>query len=585
MPEVITDNLDLWSSALLTKSTAGRGSNGKLEAYGIKKLRELILELAVRGKLVPQDPNDEPASELLKRIMAQKAELIATGKIKKDKPLPPVADEEKPFDLPIGWAYSNLGDVVEIVRGITFPGNEKSKSPEKGRIACLRTSNVQDQIEWDDILYIREEFVSREDQLLKPRDIVMSMANSRELVGKVALVGEKINQKTTFGGFLGVLRPFLIDPRFVMSLLRTPHARELLIDSASQTTNIANVSLAKLRPLFFAIPPLAEQHRIVAKVDELMALCDQLEKQQTHSLEAHQTLVETLLGTLTRVASQQELTEAWTRIANHFDTLFTTEHSVDQLKQTILQLAVMGKLVPQDPNDEEVLHLLTRNDERRREIAASDRRSDADSQPILSADDRWEIPETWSWRGLADLVLFVDYRGKTPAKLSSGIRLLTAKNVRKGQIDLSPEEFLSETDYSDWMTRGLPKAGDVLFTTEAPMGNAAVVELTERFSLAQRVICFQGYGALAPAFLVIQILSGQFQSILDKNGTGMTAKGIKASKLKQLPIAIPPLTEQHRIVAKVDELMALCATLKARLNDAQATQIHLADAIVEQAVA
>jgi len=238
MPEVITENIDLWSSALLTKSTAGRGSNGKLVAYGIKKLRELILELAVRGKLLPQDPNDEPASALLERVSKEKARLIKEGLIKKDKPLPPFADEVKPFDIPNGWAYSNLGDVVEIVRGITFPGNEKSKEPADGRIACLRTSNVQDQIEWDDILYIREEFVSREDQFLKPRDIVMSMANSRELVGKVALVGEKINQKTTFGGFLGVLRPFLIDPRFVMSLLRTPHAREMLADSTLKCNDV-----------------------------------------------------------------------------------------------------------------------------------------------------------------------------------------------------------------------------------------------------------------------------------------------------------------------------------------------------------
>ena len=245
----------------------------------------------------------------------------------------------------------------------------------------------------------------------------------------------------------------------------------------------------------------------------------------------------------------------------------------------------LAHTLPQDPNDEDVQHLLTGNDQHRREIAASDRRADADSQPILSGDDRWEIPETWSWRGLADLVLFVDYRGKTPAKQPSGIRLLTAKNVRKGQIDLSPEEFLSEKDYADWMTRGLPKVGDVLFTTEAPMGNAAVVELTERFALAQRVICFQGYGALTPAFLVIQILSGQFQFILEKNGTGMTAKGIKASKLKQLPIAIPPLAEQHRIVAKIDEVMALCDALNAPSADAQTPQIHLADAIVEQAVA
>ena len=115
--KLITDHIDIWSSALQTRSTAGRGSNGKVDLYGIKKLRELILELAVRGKLVPQDPNDEPAYELLKRIAAEKAELVKQGKIKKQKPLPEISEDEKPFELPEGWEWVRFGDISEIERG------------------------------------------------------------------------------------------------------------------------------------------------------------------------------------------------------------------------------------------------------------------------------------------------------------------------------------------------------------------------------------------------------------------------------------------------------------------------------------
>lgn len=252
--------------------------------------------------------------------------------------------------------------------------------------------------------------------------------------------------------------------------------------------------------------------------------------------------------------------------------------AVGRMRELVLSLAVQGWLIQQDPADEDVELSLTRNDEARRTAAKSDRRADVENQPLLSADDRWEIARSWSWRALADLVLFVDYRGKTPAKLSEGIRLLTAKNVRKGEINLAPEEFLSEEEYHAWMTRGFPKAGDVLFTTEAPMGNAAVVKLTDRFALAQRVICFQSYGAIDSSFLVLQILSTQFQVILDKNGTGVTAKGIKASKLKQLPIAVPPLAEQKRIVAKVEELMALCDRLEAQQQEREDRSAALARA-------
>ena len=121
--KLITDHIDIWSSALQTRSMAGRGRNGKIDLYGIKKLRELILELAVRGKLVPQDPNDEPASELLKRIAADKAELVKKGKIKKQKPLPEISEDEKPFELPKGWEFMRM-DHVGHDWGQTAPEND-----------------------------------------------------------------------------------------------------------------------------------------------------------------------------------------------------------------------------------------------------------------------------------------------------------------------------------------------------------------------------------------------------------------------------------------------------------------------------
>ncbi|HHQ4588425.1 TPA: hypothetical protein ACSP19_001809 [Aeromonas veronii] len=111
---LITDHLDLWTAAVRPKSSAGRGSSSKLELTGIKKLRELILELAVRGKLVPQDPSDEPASVLLERIAAEKARLVKEGKIKKPKALPEISEEEKPFELPDGWEWSMLAEIAEI---------------------------------------------------------------------------------------------------------------------------------------------------------------------------------------------------------------------------------------------------------------------------------------------------------------------------------------------------------------------------------------------------------------------------------------------------------------------------------------
>jgi type I restriction enzyme S subunit len=583
--KLLTDNIDIWTAAdAPKKSGRGRASNGAGSVYGIKKLRELILELAVRGKLVPQDPNDEPASELLKRIQAEKAKLVAAGKIKKSKPLPPITDEEKPFELPRGWAYSALGDVVEIVRGITFPANEKSKFPEKGRIACLRTTNVQDRIEWDDLLYIREQFVSRKDQILAPRDIVISMANSRELVGKVALVDKEIHQKTSFGGFLAVLRPFLIEPRFLMSLLRTPDTREKLIDSASQTTNIANISLAKLNPLCFAIPPLVEQHRIVTKIDELMALCDELESQHINSTEAHEKLVKHLLGTLTQSQNAEDFNENWQRISAHFDTLFTTEASIDSLKQTLLQLAVMGKLVPQDPNDEPASELLKRiKAEKAKLVAEGKIKKEKPFPPITDEEKPFELPRGWEWVRLGvSLLKITDGTHHSPENTLKGIyKYITAKNIKPWGIDLSEITHVSKEVHEEIYSRCDPVFGDILYIKDgATTGIATINKLNEQFSMLSSVALLKPSIGVDNQFLLKTLISPLFYSAMRLEMSGVAITRVTLAKLGNAIIPLPPIIEQHRIIIKVDELTKLCDQLKSRMINGNLLQQKLVDVII-----
>ena len=526
-----------------------------------------------------QNSDDESAAELLKKIAKERAQEIKNGKQKKGKPLPPIKSDELPYEIPESWSLVRIGETSTIERG-------GSPRPIKSYL-----TESADGLNWIKIgdtnqggKYIRSTAEKiRPDGLKKtrmvyPGDFLLtnSMSFGRPYITLI--------EGCIHDGWLRISPPESLDKDYLYHLLSSPFVHRFFKASAAGAV-VQNLNSEKVRALPIPLPPLAEQHRIVAKVDELMALCDQLEQEQESSLDTHDTLVATLLGALTNAtADAGQFAEAWQRIQANFDTLFTTESSIDQLKQTILQLAVMGKLVPQDPEDESVEILLTRNDNLRHTVASDDRRASKDNQELLSADDRWEVPNTWTWRGLADTALFVDYRGKTPTKIEAGIRLITAKNVRRSKINLDPEEFISEEEYDRWMTRGFPKVGDVLFTTEAPMGNAAVIELTERFALAQRVICFQIYEAFDPRFLEMPILSEPFQRLLEENGTGMTAKGIKSTKLKRLPVVIPPLAEQHRIVAKVDELMALCDQLKASLATAQTTQLNLADSLVEQAI-
>ncbi len=477
--KLIVDHMETWTSALQTRSTAGRGSSGKIDLYGIKKLRELILELAVRGKLVPQDPNDEPASELLKRIAAEKAELVKQGKIKKQKPLPEISEEEKPFELPQGWEWVRLGDFTNIIRGITFPGNEKSQFQAPGKIACLRTANVQEQIDWDDLIYISDSFVKRDDQYLQEHDIVMSMANSRELVGKVALASLPDNSKFTFGGFLSVLRPLVVNEIYLMALLRCETYKSQLIESASQTTNIANISLAKLNPLPVCIPPAKEQIHIVKKMNELMSLCDQLEQQSLTSLDAHQQLVETLLGTLTDSQNAEELAENWARISEHFDTLFTTEASVDALKQTILQLAVMGKLVPQDPNDEPASELLKRIAQEKAQLVKEGKIKKQKPLPPISDEEKpFELPDGWEYIYLNDICsLITDGTHQTPKYTTEGRPFISAQCVKPFKFMPENCRYVSEEDHNLYIKNRNPEQQDILLSrVGAGIGECAVID-------------------------------------------------------------------------------------------------------------
>ncbi|VVM75148.1 restriction endonuclease subunit S [Pseudomonas fluorescens] len=560
---------------------------------GIKKLRELILELAVRGKLVPQAPCDEPASDLLERIAEEKARLVAEGKIKKGKAVDD-AIAEISYPIPSTWAVASLGQVVEIVRGITFPASEKSKEPESGRVACLRTANVQNEIEWDDLLFIRDSFISRPDQYIQPHDIVMSMANSRELVGKVALIGSALDQPTTFGGFLGVLRPVLIEPRFVMALLRTPHARSVLIDSASQTTNIANVSLAKLRPLPFAIPPLSEQQRIVAKIDELMALCDRLEAQQADAESAHARLVQALLDSLTQACDATDFAASWLRLAGHFHTLFTTESSIVALKQALLQLAVMGKLVPQDSSDEPASELLNKIAAERTELVKEGKlKKEKPFSEIKEQEFSFKTPKGWVWSRMGNLAQFQKgHAFKSEDYLNNGLLITKIQNLTENHTQnaayINPERFSEFEKY-------LILEGDIVMTTVGSWFSAPTSAVGRSFLInnlfdnsllnqnAVRVRCLREINTL---YLFNYINSTIFKKYLIQEAQGTANQAsITQDSIKKFLICLPPEKEQHRIVAKVDKLMALCDQLKTRLKQARQLNEQLASTLIEQTVA
>ena len=546
MTVMLTDNLPLIAAA----------------PDGIKKLRALILDLAVRGKLVPQDPNDEPASELLILIAVEKARLEKAGTIRAEKPSFRIADAERPFELPPKWEWVRLGDIsANIQYGFTA-----SADHHRNDVALLRITDIQNSsVNWGAVpgcAISDSEFSSYE---LTNGDILI--ARTGGTIGKSYLVGG-LTRRAVFASYLiRVARLNTGCPEYIKLFLGSGVYWKQLIES-SKGTGQPNVNGTALKSLQLPLPPLAEQRRIVTRVDELMALCDRLEAQQVDADSAHATLVKTLLDTLTQSQDADDFAANWQRLAQHFDTIFTTEPSLDALKQTLLQLAVMGKLVRQDPNDESVATL-------------NIKKATAVTAPFT-------IPSTWQWSELKALGRMKG--GGTPSKSRS--------DFWEGDIPwVSPKDM--KRDYI---------AGSQMTITEAAIKGSAV-NLIEPGSILFVVRGMILAHSFPVALTKVPVTINQDMKALELSHSEMgeyvlrALKGLKSNVLEKIqrsshgtcrldgadyesiPIPIPPLAEQRRIAAKVDDILALCDALKARIDESRTVESQLASALIERAVA
>lgn len=568
--KLVTDHLDLWTAAIKRKSAAGRGSSSKVGLYGIKKLRELILELAVRGLLVSQDPNDEPASELLKKIAAEKAKLVKVGKLKKEKPQLPVEGEEKHFQLPSGWAWASINDTGQYVNGLAFKPSDWSDS---GR-PIIRIQNLSGRN--DD--FNRTERAVDESVLVYNGDLLVSWSATLDVFvwGKeeVGVLNQHIFK---------VVPTQLIDKNYLFWLLKAA-IKEMEAGEHAHGLVMTHINRGPFLAHLIALPPADEQRRIAQKVKDLMALCDQLEQETETGLSAHQMLVETLLNAMTNAADHAEFASAWQRIAEHFETLFTTEESLDQLKQTILQLAVMGKLVPQDTKDEPASELLKKIAAEKATLAKEGKIKN--HLPVEPIGKSQVLPDSWVEIVVQD---FADIRlGSTPSRaepkfwngdipwVSSGevanciIRDTFEKITREGFENSSTSVIPARSLLMAIIGQGKTRGQTALLEIDACTNqNVAAFVFNERF------VC--------PEYVWIWAKS-KYESHRD-DGHGGAQPALNGKKVRSFRFPLAPITEQHRIVAKVEELTVLCDQLKSCLNDAQTTQLHLADAITEKSLA
>ncbi|WP_148052229.1 restriction endonuclease subunit S [Atlantibacter hermannii] len=583
--KLITDHIDIWSSALQTRSTAGRGSTGKIDLYGIKKLRELILELAVRGKLVPQDPNDEPASELLKRIAAEKAVLVKQGKIKKQKPLPEISENEKPFELPKGWEWVTLATIGEIVGGGTpTSDNPHYWSPEgikwltpadlNGLKGKYISSGARD---------ITIDGLSNSSAKLMPKGTVLF--SSRAPIGYVAISN---NELSTNQGFKSCV-PYIKESAEYIYYFLLSAAKK--IDEMASGTTFKEVSGAVVSKVLLPFPPLNEQLKIVEVADDLMSLCDQLEQQSLTSLDAHQQLVETLLATLTESQNAEDFADNWARISQHFDTLFTTEASIDALKQTILQLAVMGKLVPQDPNDEPASELLKRIEQGKAHLVKEGKIKKQKPLPPVSEEEKpFELPQGWEWCKFGLLSEFIngDRGTNYPNKseyVDSGIPWINTGHIEKdGTLSIKDMNYITQKKY-DELRGGKIQHGDLVYCLRgATFGKTSFVTPYKIGAIASSLMIIRPFITQLGLFFYNYLTSPFGKSQIFRFDNGSAQPNLSANSVMLYAFPCPPLDEQFRIYNKIQQLFEICESLKANIHSSQQTQLHLADALTDAAL-
>jgi type I restriction enzyme S subunit len=550
----------------------------------IARLRRFILDLAVRGKLVEQDPEDEPAEELLGRISYEKARLARAGEIKKPKQLPEI--DEAPFVVPSNWTWCRI-------REATSDRAQKVPS-ERFTYIDVGAINKEAGLISEPTILEPSEAPSRARKIVKKGDVIYSCV--RPYLLNVAIVDLDFDPEPIASTAFAVLYGHeLVLPRYLWITLRTPFmvncVEEFQRGQAYPAINDADFSL-----LPFPLPPLAEQHRIVAKVDELMALCDQLEAARQQREQGRERLV---AATLQRLNQPAEDPASFHKDASFalqvLPSLTTTPAQIKQLRQTILNLAVRGKLVEQDPEDEPAEKLLKRiSAEKARLVKAGKTKNEKPIANITESEKAFDVPQAWEWIRLGNMCELIT-KGSSPkwqgveyVAAEEGILFVTSENVGNYVLRKLDDLKYVEARFREIEPRSMLRKGDILMNlVGASIGRTALYNLGVEANINQavaliRLICLPKSPCVN--YLMHYLNSSTSIAFMLGSRVSTAQPNMSLTDARMFPIPLPPLAEQHRIVAKVDELMALCDQLEQQLSQADQQRRRLLEAVLAEAL-
>ncbi|MDU6809602.1 MAG: restriction endonuclease subunit S [Clostridium sp.] len=498
-------------------------------------LKNSVLQLAIQGKLVEQNPNDEPASVLLERIKAEKEQLIKEKKIKREKPLLEISEEEKPFEIPESWKWIRVGDLLYNMTGLSYKKDKLAiKTNEMVRV--LRGGNILD-MEYkfkDDDIFISSEFV-KDNALLRNMDLITPAVTSLEHIGKIAFVDKDYNDVTA-GGFVLILRNYY-KCRELVKYLHYYFNSYYFRNECRRITNKSgqafyNLSRPKLMNLVVAVPPLEEQKRIVAKIEEVLEKIEEYDK------------------------AEKELSE--------LEKAFPQD-----MKKSILQYAVQGKLVGQNPNDEPASILLEKIKAEKEKLIKEKKIKREKPLPEISEEEKsFEIPDSWEWVRLGSILQkLTDGTHSTPRYVNEGIPFLSVKDMSSGILDFSNTKYISKQEHEELFKRCNPEYGDILLTKVGTTGVPVIVDTEKEFSLFVSVALLKfNKEFIYNKFLYYLLQSPLLKKQCEESTKGVGNKNLVIRDISKMILPFPPIEEQKRIVNKIEKIMIYIDKLQDKIN-------------------
>ena len=487
-----------------------------------QELRSSILQLAIQGRLVPQRPEEGTAQELHAQIQAEKQRLIAEGKIKKEKPLPEITEDEIPFDIPDSWKWVRWGEIINIVsarrvhqsdwrsEGIPFyRAREIAKLADNGFV--------------DNELFISQELFDEFSKSNIPHagDLMVTAVGT---LGKTYIVKPKDQFYYKDASVICLENYGHIDSVFLRYVMQSEMMKNQIHTNSSGTT-VATLTMVRMIQYLLPLPPLAEQKRIVAKIEELLPLVDRYE-------------------------------QAWQRLE-----VLNSRFPVD-MQKSVLQLAIQGKLVPQLPEEGTGEDLFRQIQAEKQALIKAGKIKKEKPLPEITEDEiPFDIPESWKWVRLASLCKSIaDGDHQPPPQVPNGVPFLVISNLSSGTIDFSSTRFVPIEYFKSLSLERIARKGDILFTVTGSYGIPVKVNCNIEF-------CFQRHMSLLRLMLDWDYLFYALKSPLVKGqcdavATGTAQKTVGLNSLRNLIIPLPPLAEQKRIVARLEELLPLCERLR-----------------------